>query len=166
MAIIIIIILLFLIILLKYLCATTSIIENLDTSTPDTSTSDTLTSDTSTSDTSTSDTLPQIPQIPQIPIVPPNTIDAQYQHYRDLETNNQNGPMFLALKNAANIATLHTQLGLLSNIKEQVFDISGQVQTNSAALVQIGNHISDLAFSTVGGAPPPGQPLPQLTGLN
>jgi hypothetical protein len=97
------------------------------------------------------------------------TLDASgsdYQDYKDLEQSDQHGPMLLGLKNAANISSLHTQLSGLTNVKQEIMDISGQVQINRKALSQLGKQISNLSYSSIGGEPAKGEPLPTVTGLN
>ena len=68
-------------------------------------------------------------------------VNYTYQSYNDLKYDPKNGPMFLAMKNAANIAALHSQLAALKNIPSEIIDISGMVHQNSSALVNIGKEI-------------------------
>ncbi len=68
-------------------------------------------------------------------------VNNTYQSYNDLKDDPKNGPMFLAMKNAANIAALHSQLAALKNIPSEIIDISGMVHQNSNALVNIGKEI-------------------------
>ena len=65
----------------------------------------------------------------------------QYQPYTDLSEDPKNGPMFLAMKNAANISALHSQLSALKNVPSQISDISGVANSNSKAIVNIGKEI-------------------------
>lgn len=94
-----------------------------------------------------------------------NTED-KYQDYDNLKNDPSHGPMMLAIKNAANIAALRSQLNTLSNLKSEVTDISGLVQTHSKAIINIGKEIGNIGYSAVGGKPPKGKPLPTLSGLN
>lgn len=136
MIVIVLIILLFLIVLLHYFYKKPLLIENLD----DTDTNTNTNTDTDT--------------------------DKNYQDYDNLKNDPSHGSMMLAIKNAANIAALRSQLNTLSNLKNQVTDISGLVQTHSKALVNIGNEVGNIGYSAVGGKPPKGKPLPTLSGLN
>ena len=51
----------------------------------------------------------------------------KYQNYDELENKN---PMFLAIKNAANISFIKTQLDELKGIKQEIFDLSNNVYNN------------------------------------
>ena len=64
-----------------------------------------------------------------------------YKPYSELQENSKQGSMFLAMKNAANIAALHSQLAALKNVPSEIIDISGMVHQNSSALVNIGKEI-------------------------
>ena len=119
MVIIILLLLLIVIVLLHFLYKGTSLIENLD----DMGNSD---------DSGTSNTGPD-----------------NYQPYNDLVQNPQKGPMFLAMKNAANISALHSQLTALKTVPYEISDLSGQVHTNSKALVNIGKQIQSVGEASL-----------------
>ena len=51
----------------------------------------------------------------------------KYQNYDELENKD---PMFLAIKNAANISYIKTQLDELKGIKQEIFDLSNNVYNN------------------------------------
>ena len=75
----------------------------------------------------------------------------QYQPYTDLSEDPINGPMFLAMKNAANISALHSQLSALKNVPSQISDLSGVANSNSKAIVNIGKEIhkvGEASFNT------------------
>jgi len=131
--IIILIILFILIIILHYFSKNSPLIENLDSS---------VNADATTSATTSATTDAT------------NTTDEQYQHYSDIENNQKTGPLFLALKNAANISSLHSKISALSNMNEQVTNLDTQVKTNSKAILRLGQEISKYAYSAVGATPP------------
>ena len=79
--------------------------------------------------------------------------------------NQSNNPLFIALKNAANISTLKSKVAALDNLKEQVASISEQVQTNDDTLSRIGEHINELGYENMGGIPAQGKQMPKVTGL-
>lgn len=128
--IIILIILFILIIILHYFSKNSPLIENLDSSVNADATTSATTDATNT------------------------TTDEQYQHYSDIENNQKTGPLFLALKNAANISSLHSKISALSNMNEQVTNLDTQVKTNSKAILRLGQEISKYAYSAVGATPP------------
>lgn len=57
--------------------------------------------------------------------------------YQGYENEQQNDPMFLATKNAANISVLKSQIDEITELKKLVEDISGQVALNSYNIKQI-----------------------------
>lgn len=57
--------------------------------------------------------------------------------YQGYENEQQNDPMFLATKNAANISVLKSQIDEIVELKKLVEDISGQVALNSYNIKQI-----------------------------
>ena len=128
--IIILIILFILIIILHYFSKNSPLIENLDSS---------VNADATTSATTDATNA---------------TTDEQYQHYSDIENNQKTGPLFLALKNAANISSLHSKISALSNMNEQVTNLDTQVKTNSKAILRLGQEISKYAYSAVGATAP------------
>ena len=141
--IIILIILFILIIILHYFSKNSPLIENLEGSNTDATTDATTNATTNaTTDATTNATTGA------------TTGDEQYQHYSDIENNQKTGPLFLALKNAANISSLHSKISALSNMNEQVTNLDAQVKTNSKAILRIGQEISKYAYSAVGATPP------------
>ena len=92
-----------------------------------------------------------------------NSNDEDDNKYDNLQSTN---PLFIAIKNAANIATLQTEVNTLNTLKDKLSNITKQVQENSKILFNIDKQISDMASSTIGGKPPEGKPLPTLTGLH
>jgi hypothetical protein len=73
----------------------------------------------------------------------------QYQDYGNLENND---PMFLAIKNAANISFIKTQLDDLQGIKQQIFDLSNNVYDNAEQIDQIQQAVQDQTEAITGGA--------------
>ena len=122
MLVIILITILILLILYNYLHKNNSLFENLDSQTN-------TTSETSkTSKTSKSDKENQ----------------EEYQHYRNLENDQKNGPVFLALKNAANISALHSQISGINNLKERIGNIENHVKANNKGILSLTNHLNKL----------------------
>ena len=78
-----------------------------------------------------------------------NTGPDNYQPYNDLVQNPQKGPMFLAMKNAANISALHSQLTALKTVPYEISDLSGEVHTNSKALANIGKQIQSVGEASL-----------------
>jgi len=72
-----------------------------------------------------------------------------YQDYNDLEKTD---PMFLAIKNAANISYIKTQLDDLQGIKQQIFDLSNNVYSNAQQIDEIQQAVQDQAEAITGGA--------------
>ena len=60
--------------------------------------------------------------------------------------------MFLAIKNAANISYIKTQLDELKGIKQEIFDLSNNVYNNEKQIDQIQQAIQDQADSVTGGS--------------
>lgn len=73
--------------------------------------------------------------------------DEEYQKYRNLENNEKNGPLFLALKNAANISALHSQISGINNLKERISDIENHVKANNKGILNLTNHLNQLGKS-------------------
>lgn len=78
-----------------------------------------------------------------------NINSKKYQNYDELENKN---PMFLAIKNAANISYIKTQLDELKGIKQEIFDLSNNVYNNEKQIDQIQQAIQDQADSVTGGS--------------
>jgi len=72
-----------------------------------------------------------------------------YQDYNELQNKD---PMFLAIKNAANISYMKSQLDELSGIKQQILDLSNNVYTNAQQIDQIQQAVQDQAEAVTGGA--------------
>jgi hypothetical protein len=77
----------------------------------------------------------------------------KYQEYTDLKNNNKTGPLFLALKNAANISSLHSKISGLNNLKEKINVIDSKVNLNGKALTQLSNHLSKISQTFTGKTP-------------
>jgi hypothetical protein len=75
-----------------------------------------------------------LPNLSQFRIVEGMTSSSGYQGY---EGEQQNDPMFLATKNAANISVLKSQIDEIAALQQLVEDISGQVALNSYNIKQI-----------------------------
>ena len=73
----------------------------------------------------------------------------KYQNYDELENKD---PTFLAIKNAANISYIKTQLDELKGIKQEIFDLSNNVYNNEKQIDQIQQAIQDQADSVTGGS--------------
>jgi hypothetical protein len=73
----------------------------------------------------------------------------KYQNYDELENKD---PMFLAIKNAANISYIKTQLDELKGIKQEIFDLSNNVYNNEKQIDQIQQAIQDQAEAVAGGS--------------
>ena len=89
----------------------------------------------------------------------------QYQPYTDLSEDPKNGPMFLAMKNAANISALHSQLSALKNVPFQISDLSGIAHSNSKAIVNIGKEIYKVGGASFNTDIPSG-PYPSATSVS
>ena len=72
-----------------------------------------------------------------------------YKPYDELEKTD---PMFLAIKNAANISYIKTQLDDLQGIKQQIFDLSNNVYSTSQQIDEIQTAIEDQTEAITGGA--------------
>jgi hypothetical protein len=70
----------------------------------------------------------------------------QYQD-PDLESD----PLYLATVNAANITYLKSQIDNIQTLKEQIYDMSGQVQINASAIVGLNQSLSDASTDITGG---------------
>lgn len=64
--------------------------------------------------------------------------------------NLNDDPMVLAKTNAANINYLKTQIDSISDLKQQIVDISGVVHTNSINIKQFGKEMSDQMINMSG----------------
>ena len=73
----------------------------------------------------------------------------KYQNYDELENKD---PTFLAIKNAANISYIKTQLDELKGIKQEIFDLSNNVYNNEKQIDQIQQAIQDQAEAVAGGS--------------
>ena len=71
-----------------------------------------------------------------------------YKPYSELQENSKQGSMFLAMKNAANIASLHSEFSRLKNLPYDITNIKGQVKTNSKALINIGKQIQSVGAAS------------------
>ncbi|MEX0597232.1 MAG: hypothetical protein WD512_12125 [Candidatus Paceibacterota bacterium] len=78
-----------------------------------------------------------------------DTTNVSYQDYNELQTKD---PMFLAIKNAANISYMKSQLDELTGIKQQILDLSNNVYTNAQQIDQIQQAVQDQASAVTGGA--------------
>lgn len=77
-----------------------------------------------------------------------NTSTPNYQDYNDLQNKD---PMFLAIKNAANISYIKSQLDELTGIKQQILDLSNNVYDNAQQIDQIQKAVQDQASAVTGG---------------
>ena len=73
----------------------------------------------------------------------------KYQNYDELENKD---PMFLAIKNAANISYIKSQLDELKGIKQEIFDLSNNVYSNTQQLDQIQVALQDQVNAITGGS--------------
>jgi hypothetical protein len=73
----------------------------------------------------------------------------KYQNYDELENKD---PTFLAIKNAANISYIKSQLDELKGIKQEIFDLSNNVYSNTQQLDQIQVALQDQVNSITGGS--------------
>ena len=64
-------------------------------------------------------------------------VEGMTSGYQGYESEQQNDPMFLATKNAANISVLKSEIDGIAELKKLVEDISGQVALNSYYIKQI-----------------------------
>ena len=78
-----------------------------------------------------------------------NNNSNKYHNYDELENKD---PMFLAIKNAANISYIKTQLDELKGIKQEIFDLSNNVYNNEKQIDQIQQAIQDQAEAVTGGS--------------
>ena len=81
-----------------------------------------------------------------------NQTDKQNNSYQDYSELQNKDPMFLAIKNAANISYMKSQLDELSGIKQQILDLSNNVYTNAQQIDQIQQAVQDQAEAVTGGA--------------
>ena len=63
--------------------------------------------------------------------------EEKYKPYTSLEKDPQNGPLFLALKNAANIQALHKEFDNVNNLKEKIQNNSEKIDANTKSLVTV-----------------------------
>ena len=73
----------------------------------------------------------------------------KYQNYDELENKD---PTFLAIKNAANISYIKSQLDELKGIKQEIFDLSNNVYSNTQQLDQIQVALQDQVNAITGGS--------------
>ena len=71
----------------------------------------------------------------------------EYQPYKSLKNDQKNGPLFLALKNAANISALHSQISGIHKLKDRLGDVEHKVDLNGKALTNLTNHLNKLGKS-------------------
>ena len=63
----------------------------------------------------------------------------------------QSDPLYIATVNAANITYLKSQIDNIQTLKEQIYDMSGQVQNNASAIVGLNQSLSDASTDITGG---------------
>jgi hypothetical protein len=78
-----------------------------------------------------------------------NIIEGAATQYQDPDL--QSDPLYLATVNAANITYLKSQIDNIQTLKEQIYDMSGQVQLNSSAIVGLNQSMSDASADITGG---------------
>ena len=76
-------------------------------------------------------------------------IEGAATQYQDPEQ--QNDPLYLATVNAANITYLKSQIDNIQTLKEQIYDMSEQVQLNASAIVGLNQSMSDASADITGG---------------
>jgi hypothetical protein len=76
-------------------------------------------------------------------------IEGAATQYQDPEQ--QNDPLYLATVNAANITYLKSQIDNIQTLKEQIYDMSGQVQQNAAAIIGVNQAMSNASTDITGG---------------
>ena len=90
----------------------------------------------------------------------------EYQHYYNLEKDQKTGPLFLALKNAANISSLHSKIDQMKGLKEKVESIQNHVKINTKGISQLSNKLTKYGNSLVGGFASKGKIPEQVTRSN
>lgn len=76
-------------------------------------------------------------------------IEGAATQYQDPDL--QSDPLYLATVNAANITYLKSQIDNIQTLKEQIYDMSGQVQLNSSSIVGLNQSMSDASADITGG---------------
>ena len=76
-------------------------------------------------------------------------IEGAATQYQDPDL--QSDPLYLATVNAANITYLKSQIDNIQTLKEQIYDMSGQVQINASAIVGLNQSLSDASTDITGG---------------
>jgi hypothetical protein len=76
-------------------------------------------------------------------------IEGAATQYQDPDL--QSDPLYLATVNAANITYLKSQIDSIQTLKEQIYDMSGQVQQNAAAIVGVNQAMSNASTDITGG---------------
>ena len=76
-------------------------------------------------------------------------IEGAATQYQDPDL--QSDPLYLATVNAANITYLKSQIDNIQTLKEQIYDMSGQVQNNASAIVGLNQSLSDASTDITGG---------------
>jgi len=71
-----------------------------------------------------------------------------YQGYDDLENKD---PLFLAIKNAANISYLKSQLDEINGLKQQIYDMSNNIIIHTTQIDQIQQSMLQTANDITGG---------------
>ena len=76
-------------------------------------------------------------------------IEGATTQYQDPDL--QSDPLYLATVNAANITYLKSQIDNIQTLKEQIYDMSGQVQINASSIVGLNQSMSDVSTDITGG---------------
>ena len=76
-------------------------------------------------------------------------IEGAANQYQDPDL--QSDPLYLATVNAANITYLKSQIDSIQTLKEQIYDMSGQVQQNAVAIVGVNQAMSNASTDITGG---------------
>ena len=76
-------------------------------------------------------------------------IEGATTQYQDPDL--QSDPLYLATVNAANITYLKSQIDSIQTLKEQIYDMSGQVQQNAAAIIGVNQAMSNESTDITGG---------------
>ena len=76
-------------------------------------------------------------------------IEGAATQYQDPDL--QSDPLYLATVNAANITYLKSQIDNIQTLKEQIYDMTGQVQNNASSIVGLNQSMSDVSTDITGG---------------
>lgn len=95
-----------------------------------------------------------------VPLIEGNS---NYQNYDDLE---QTDPLYLATKNASNIAWLKEQLDDITTFRKQIQDMQIDISNNATNINEIQQAIAQQGESLTGTSGDPNDPVPQATGLD